>query len=192
LHHLGRQRHAAGSDINDVSVVERHAARRVQAPQLVLFLDVWMRGERDKLSRRAEVAKAMGRRLKCWAAFIRFLDDGWVCLTNSAAKRDMCVVPGRKAWLFAGPDRSDERAAAMYSLTAKLNGVDPFRTLWGRGFGPLPLLLRAYSPPAPIAIAKNTAIAINDRNSHRLVVWLEPEVVASSPGIVTTVTPPSR
>ena len=34
---------------------------------------------------------------------------------------------GRRPWLFAGPDRSGDRAAAMYTLigTAKLNDVDP-------------------------------------------------------------------
>jgi hypothetical protein len=34
---------------------------------------------------------------------------------------------GRRAWLFAGPDRGGERAAAMYTLiaSAKLNHINP-------------------------------------------------------------------
>jgi hypothetical protein len=38
-----------------------------------------------------------------------------------------CRRAGRKNYLFAGPDRGGERAAALYTLiaTAKLNGVDP-------------------------------------------------------------------
>ena len=87
-----------------------------------------MRTERSKLSRHAEVAKAMDYMLKRWAAFTRFLEDGRICLTNNAAEREMrAVALGRKSWLFAGSDRGGERAAAMYTLiaTAKLNGVDP-------------------------------------------------------------------
>ena len=87
-----------------------------------------MRGERGRLSRHADVAKAMDYMLKRWAAFTRFLDDGRICLTNNAAERALRgIALGRKAWLFAGSDRGGERAAAMYSLivTAKLNDVDP-------------------------------------------------------------------
>jgi hypothetical protein len=87
-----------------------------------------MRGERARLSRHADVAKAMNYMLKRWASFTRFLSDGRICLTNNAAERGLRgIALGRKAWLFAGSDRGGERAAAMYSLivTAKLNDVDP-------------------------------------------------------------------
>ena len=66
--------------------------------------------------------------LKRWTAFIRFLDDGRVCLSNNAAERGLRgIALGRKSWLFAGSDRGGQRAAAMYSLivTAKLNDIDP-------------------------------------------------------------------
>ena len=87
-----------------------------------------MREQRGKLSRHADLAKAMDYMLKRWDAFTRFLTDGRICLTNNAAERELRgVALGRKAWLFAGSDRGGERAAAMYSLvtTAKLNDVDP-------------------------------------------------------------------
>ena len=87
-----------------------------------------MRATRAKMSRHADVAKAMDYMLKRWDAFSRFLDDARICLTNNAAERALRgVAVGRKAWLFAGSDRSRERAAAIYSLivTAKLNDVDP-------------------------------------------------------------------
>jgi hypothetical protein len=92
------------------------------------WLETWMRGERARLSRHAEVAKAVDYIVKRWEAFTRFLDDGRICLTNNAAQRTLRgIALGRKSWLFAGSDRGGERAAAMYSLlaTAKLNGVDP-------------------------------------------------------------------
>ena len=84
--------------------------------------------ERAKLSRHADVAKAMDYMLKRWPAFTRFLDDGRICLTNNAAERALRgIALGRKSWLFAGSDRGGERAAVMYTLidTAKLNDVDP-------------------------------------------------------------------
>jgi hypothetical protein len=46
-----------------------------------------MREQRAKLSRGNDVAKAIDYVLKCWASFIRFLDDGRICLSNNAAER---------------------------------------------------------------------------------------------------------
>jgi transposase len=115
-------------EINGLSTEQRHAIRQVRAVPLVTSLEQWMRGERTRLSRHSEVAKAMDYMLKRWPAFTRFLDDGRICLTNNAAERGLRgIALGRKAWLFAGSDRGGERAAAMYSLivTAKLNDVDP-------------------------------------------------------------------
>jgi hypothetical protein len=55
--------------------------------------------------------------LKRWDAFARFLCDGRICLTNNAAERELRgIALGRKAWLFAGPDRGGERAAVIYTL----------------------------------------------------------------------------
>jgi transposase len=115
-------------DINGLPATQRHAVRRVRVAPLVADLEHWMRGERSKLSRHTDVAKAMDYILKRWEAFTRFIDDGRICLTNNAAERTLrSVALGRKSWLFAGSDRGGERAAAMYSLiaTAKLNDIDP-------------------------------------------------------------------
>ena len=63
-----------------------------------------------------------------WEAFTRFLNDGRICLSNSAAERALRgIALGRKAWLFAGSPRGGDRAAFMYSLivTAKMDDVDP-------------------------------------------------------------------
>jgi transposase len=115
-------------EIVGLSLAQRHAIRQIRVAPLVASLEQWMRAERSKLSRHADVAKAMDYMLKRWEAFTRFLDDGRICLTNNAAERGLRgVALGRKAWLFAGSDRGGERAAAMYSLivTAKLNDIDP-------------------------------------------------------------------
>jgi transposase len=115
-------------EINGLGAAQRHSIRQVRVVPLVASLEQWMRGERGRLSRHADVAKAMDYMLKRWEAFTRFLGDGRICLTNNAAERGLRgIALGRKAWLFAGSDRGGERAAAMYSLiiTAKLNDVDP-------------------------------------------------------------------
>jgi transposase len=115
-------------EINGLAAAQRHAIRQIRVAPLVTSLEDWMRGERKRLSRHADVAKAMDYMLKRWEAFTRFLDDGRICLTNNAAERALRgIAIGRKSWLFAGSDRGGERAAAMYSLivTAKLNDVDP-------------------------------------------------------------------
>ena len=115
-------------DINGVHTDERLAWRQTDIAPLVADLGRWMRTERARLSRHADVAKAMDYMLKRWPAFTRFLDDGRICLSNNAAERALrAVALGRKAWLFAGSERGGDRAAAMYTLihSAKLNDVDP-------------------------------------------------------------------
>jgi transposase len=119
---------AAERAINGMPADARLAARRADVAPLVDELLAWMRGERARLSRHNEVAKAMDYMLKRIEAFTRFLDDGRICLSNNAAERALRgIALGRKAWLFAGSDRGGERAAVMFTLiqTAKLNGVDP-------------------------------------------------------------------
>jgi len=114
--------------ITGLPVAQRLAVRRSQVAPQVIDFEIWMRDARAKMSRHADVAKAMDYMLKRWSTFSRFLDDGRICLTNNAAERALRgVAIGRKAWLFAGSDRGGERAAAMYSLivTAKLNDTDP-------------------------------------------------------------------
>jgi transposase len=114
--------------INGRSAEERLAARQELSAPLVADLEAWMRAERAKLSRHAEVAGAMDYMLKRWGAFTRFLGDGRICLSNNAAERALRgIALGRRSWLFAGSDRGGRRAAIMFSLiaTAKLNDVDP-------------------------------------------------------------------
>jgi hypothetical protein len=115
-------------EINGRSAAHRLAYRREHTAPLVTAFEGWMKGERPKLSRHAEVARAMDYMLKRWPAFRRFLDDGRICSTNNCAERALRgVALGRKAWLFCGSDRGGLRAAALYTLigTAKLNDVDP-------------------------------------------------------------------
>jgi len=114
--------------LNGLPEAQRLAQRKTHAAPLVEELETWMRAERARLSRHNPVAKAMDYMLTRWPAFIRFLVDGKICLTNNAAERTLrCVAVGRRNWTFCGSDRGGERAAAIYTLvaTAKLNDIDP-------------------------------------------------------------------
>jgi len=114
--------------INGPPAAERLAVRKNDVAPLLDDLQVWMTGERARLSRHAPVAKAMDCMLTRWERFTTFLEDGRICLTNNAAERSLRGgAPGRKSWLFAGSARGGDRAAFMDTLigTAKPNDVDP-------------------------------------------------------------------
>ena len=115
-------------EINGQPAEARLAVRQQRVLPLLNELEAWMRLERARLSRHADVAKAFDYMLTRWPAFTVFLRDGRICLTNNAAERALRgIALGRRVWLFAGSDRGGERAAVIYSLiaTAKLNDVDP-------------------------------------------------------------------
>jgi hypothetical protein len=73
--------------INGLLPIQRLAVRAKEIAPLIEAFEVWMRTERAKLSRHAEVAKAMDYMLKRWTAFTRFLVEGRICLSNNAAER---------------------------------------------------------------------------------------------------------
>ena len=114
--------------ISGTTPAARQTVRDQTVRPLVTALVAWLRGLRNTLSSKSDVAKAIDYGLKRLPAFTRFLEDGRVCLSNNAAERAMkCVALGRKNWTFAGSDAGGHRAAAMYTLieTCKLNDVDP-------------------------------------------------------------------
>jgi transposase len=114
--------------INGQSAEERLRVRRKQSAPLVAALEAWLREQRSRLSNSSAVAGPIDYMLRRWDRFIRFLDDGRICLTNNAAERALRgFALGRKSWLFAGSERGAGRAAVMATLimTAKLNDVDP-------------------------------------------------------------------
>jgi len=103
-------------------------ARRARAGPLLQSLREWLRHTLARVSKRSELAKAIGYILTRWTALTRYCEDGRIEIDNNAAERALrAVALGRKNFLFCGSDAGGERAAAMYSLigTAKLNGLDP-------------------------------------------------------------------
>src|SRR5689334_23012645 len=89
---------AAERAINGLASEQRLTMRQEHIAPLVADLEGWMRAQRGRLSRHADLAKAMDYMLKRWDAFTRFLTDGRICLTNNAAERVLRgVALGRKA-----------------------------------------------------------------------------------------------
>jgi transposase len=114
--------------IDDVAADERLRICKEQSAPRLAELEAWLRDERSRLSRSASVAAAIDYMLRRWDRFVRFIDDGRICLTNNAAERALRgFALGRKSWLFAGSERDTDRAAVMVTLimTAKLNDIDP-------------------------------------------------------------------
>lgn len=94
----------------------------------MLALHEWFKVTLTRVSRKSEIAAAIGYALARWPALVRYCDHGQIEIDNNAAERALrAVALGRKNYLFAGSDRGGERAAAIYSLlgSAKLNGLDP-------------------------------------------------------------------
>jgi transposase len=107
---------------------ERQQVRHERARPLLIALHEWFKTTLTRISRKSEVAAAIGYALARWPALVRYCDDGHIEIDNNAAERALrAVVLGRKNYLFAGSDAGGERAAAIYSLlgSAKLNDIDP-------------------------------------------------------------------
>jgi transposase len=116
------------ADIRGKSPGERKTERQQRAVPLLKDLYEWLRATVRKLSRKSDLAGAIGYTLSRWAALTRYCEDGRIEVDNNAAERAIrAVALGRKNYLFAGSNAGGERAAAFYSLigTAKLNGQDP-------------------------------------------------------------------
>jgi hypothetical protein len=109
---------------------ERRGIRQARAAPLLEELRVWMEKTLRSLSPKSETADAIRYALSRWRALTRYLDDGCIEIDNSAAERALSAVAlDRKNYLFCGSDGGG--AAAVYTLlgTARLNGVDPERSL---------------------------------------------------------------
>jgi transposase len=96
--------------INGLPAEQRLAIRQAQIAPLVAELGTWMREQRGRMSRHAEVGKAMDYMLTRWDAFTRFLGDPETSSRRSAA--------GSKRWSqntspSYSPARSVRRAGGL-------------------------------------------------------------------------------
>jgi len=116
------------TDIRGQLPEERQRQRQAHAQPLLESLRAWLQQTLARVSKKSELAQAIGYVLSRWTALTRYCSDGRIEMDNNAAERALrAVALGRKNFLFAGSEAGGERAAAMYSLigTAKLIGLDP-------------------------------------------------------------------
>lgn len=73
--------------INGRSADERRAVRQERSKPLLDDMHDWLLRERESFSRSAEVLKPMSYMLKRWDDFVRFLDDGRICLTTDGVEK---------------------------------------------------------------------------------------------------------
>jgi hypothetical protein len=81
--------------INGPNAEVRLRVRREQCAPLVAAFEAWLRDERSRLSRSAAVVTPIDYMLKRWDRFARSIEDGRICLTNTAAKcalRDFAML----------------------------------------------------------------------------------------------------
>ena len=79
-------------DINGLMPQERLRVRQERSRPLIIELQTWLREQRARLSKNSDTTKAINYSLNRWDAFIRFLDDGRLCLSNNAAERELRAV----------------------------------------------------------------------------------------------------
>jgi transposase len=102
---------------------------RQEQSQLILdALHRWLQDTRINTANGGASAKAIDYTLKRWAALIRYAKTGHLPIDNNPVENTIRPIAlGKKNWLFIGPERPGQRAAAIQTLlgTAKLNGFNP-------------------------------------------------------------------
>jgi transposase len=79
-------------EINGLAPEVRLRARQERSRPLIVELEAWLREQRAKLSRNNDTTKAINYCLSRWDAFVRFLHDGRLCMSNNAAERELRAV----------------------------------------------------------------------------------------------------
>ena len=120
--------------INGKTAAERLVVRQARAVPLLNELKTWLEGERQRLSKKSTLAKAIQYSLGRWDALVRYTSDGRLAIDNNPAERALrTIAVTRKNYLFMGSDEGGRRAAHIYTIieSAKLNRLNPHAYLAG-------------------------------------------------------------
>src|SRR5487761_1910484 len=107
----------------------RHATRQERSEPLVANLKAFIRVQRERLSPKSDMGKALAYLANHWEGLCVYLDDGRVEMdSNPVENLIRPLTLNRKNSLFAGHDEGAQNWAHLASLigTCKLNGVEPF------------------------------------------------------------------
>ena len=132
-------------EINGQAAEQRRAFRQEHIAPLVCDLEAFLRTERARLSRHAEVAKAIDYMLTRWPAFTHFLDDGRICLTNNAAEQSIRPLALRESLCspFSSICKHWKRAVVGSATRATFSGDRGFHRIERQvGYFDLPRRIR--------------------------------------------------
>ncbi len=121
--------YAIEKQIRGTSPDQRRAVRQQRAKPLVADLKAFIRAQRERLSPRSNMGRALAYLANHWEGLCVYLDDGRVEMdTNPVENLIRPLTLNRKNSLFAGHNEGAQNWARLASLvaTCKLNGVEPF------------------------------------------------------------------
>jgi len=121
--------YAIEKQIRGASPEVRRATRQERSEPLVAELNVFVRAQRERLSPKSNMGKALAYLANHWEGLCVYLSDGRVEMDNNPVENLIRPLTlNRKNALFAGHDEGAQNWARLASLigTCKLNGVEPF------------------------------------------------------------------
>ena len=133
-------------EIRGLDPEPRRAGRQDRAIPLLDDLEVWLRSQAARVSRKSEMGKAISYILTRWAGLVLFAGDGRVEMDSNLVENQIRPLALNRSkedqetvrWtvspthaLFAGHDEGAQNWARIASLiaTCKMNGVEPFAYL---------------------------------------------------------------
>lgn len=119
-------------EIRGRSADERLAIRRERTKPILDDFHVWLRAQRERVSRKSRLGQALSYIAQHWQGLTVFTDDGRVEIDNNLIEnRIRPQALTRKNALFAGHDEGGASWAKIASLieTCRLNDVDPYAWL---------------------------------------------------------------
>ena len=121
--------YAIEKQIRGASPEVRRATRQERSEPLVADLEAFIRVQRERLSPKSNMGKALAYLANHWEGLCVYLDDGRVEMdSNPVENLIRPLTLNRKNALFAGHDEGAQNWARLASLigTCKINGIEPF------------------------------------------------------------------
>jgi len=117
---------------SNLSPEARNKQRLEKAKPILDALLSWADSISGSVAPKSALGKALYYLRDQWPYLARYLEDGWLELSNNRAERSIKpFVIGRKNFLFANTPLWAKASAVIYCLieTTKENGLDPYRYL---------------------------------------------------------------
>jgi len=116
--------HAIEKQIRGAAPEVRRATRQERSEPLVAELNVFVRAQREQLSRKSNMGHALGYLMNHWDGLCVYLDDGRVEMDNNPVENLIRPLTlNRKNALFAGHDEGGQNWARLSAFTGMLSAI---------------------------------------------------------------------